>query len=231
MRKAAAIVTIAICLMMTISVFAGIAVAKPNGTGKKPGIDFSGPHYTLNILAKKDNGKNGNADFSNWDRHTIFVPLEGDCNMTYQLGTEFAVLDGNGMDGLAEFQIPSGPEKDFSVYIVSLGKPGDGTDITYPDFWWTYDESTGAWYCELATFRIKGHGQNPDGPAKKPYWEEATEWFYMELYNYSLSPGDPGYIIWEGYIWNMPWDLFEETGYWWDMQGCDKHIQVRFYYE
>ena len=57
------------------------------------------------------------------------------------LGDEFVVMDGNGLEGECTFQMPSGEEKKFKVYVVSLGKPGDGTDVDYPDYW-VYDEET-----------------------------------------------------------------------------------------
>ena len=61
----------------------------------KPGLDFNGPHYTLNILGENNIG---NGQYNNPDRHTIFVPLEDDATITYTLGDDFGVLDGNGLD-------------------------------------------------------------------------------------------------------------------------------------
>ncbi len=202
-------VCIALCAIMTLGVLPVMAMG---ADAAKPGIDFSGPHYTLNILGKKNIGE---GTFDNPDRHTIFVPLNGDTNITMRQGSEFGVLDGNGLDGSAVFQIPSGEAKNFKVYVVSLGKPGNGVNVSYPDNW-IYDNSTGAWYVEIATVHISGH-------SKTPVWTDATEWFYLQ---YSWATGG---IIWEGYMWNVPSDLFNETGYWWDMVGCDQHLQVRFY--
>jgi hypothetical protein len=201
-------ICIALCAMMALCAIP--AMAAP-ADAVKPGIDFNGAHYTLNILGKKNVG----GDFDNPDRHTMFVPLDGDANITMTQGDEFAVLDGNGMDGDAIFQIPSGEAKNFKVYVVSLGKPGNGVDIDYPDGW-IYNNDTGLWYVEIATVHVVGH-------SKKPVWTDATEWFYME---YEWADGG---MIWEGYMWNVPTELFDETGYWWDMQGCDQHLQVRFY--
>ncbi len=201
-------ICIALCAMMAVSVLPVLAAPTE---AAKPGVDFSGQHYTLNILGKKVVG----GDFDNPDRHTIFVPLDGDTNLTMTQGEEFAVLDGNGLDGNATFQIPSGESKNFKVYVVSLGKPGNGVDISYPDGW-IYDNNTGAWYVEIATVHVDGH-------SKKPVWTDATEWFYLE---YEWATGG---TIWQGYMWNVPSELFNETGYWWDMVGCDQHIQVRFY--
>jgi hypothetical protein len=201
-------ICIALCAMMALCAIP--AMAAPTDA-VKPGIDFNGAHYTLNILGKKNVG----GEFDNPDRHTIFVPLDGDANITMTQGDEFAVLDGNGLDGDAIFQIPSGEAKNFKVYVVSLGKPGNGVDIDYPDGW-VYNNDTGLWYVEIATIHVNGH-------SKKPVWTDATEWFYME-YEYA-----DGGMIWEGYMWNVPSDMFDDTGYWWDMKGCDQHLQVRFY--
>ncbi len=171
--------SIAIVAMFVVVAFCGTSATTE---GVKPGTDFNGPHYTLNILGKKNIG-NGNYD--NPDRHTIFVPLEGDTNITMVQGDKFAVLDGNGVDVIAIFQIPNDESKSFKIYIVSLGKPGDGTDVSYPDGW-TYNNDTGLWYVEIATVKVNGHS--------KPIWVDATEWSYLE---YEWATGG---IIWEGYM-------------------------------
>jgi len=41
----------------------------------KPGIDFNGPHYNLNLIGKKVDW-NAQGNFDNPDRHTMFVPLD-----------------------------------------------------------------------------------------------------------------------------------------------------------
>lgn len=206
-------------LAVAVMVIAGIAVVnadKPVRNSPKPGTDFNGPHFTLNIIGRKNIG---NGDYDNFERHTIFVPLDGDTRITYELGNEFGVIDGNGLDGECIFQMPHGEGKQFNVYVVSLGKPGDGTDVEYPDEW-IYDEETNTWYYLVGTFHIKGHG-------KKPEWQDVTEAFWVE-YWFDPTDGDP-YLLWEGWLWQVPLELFEETGYFWDLKGCDKHIQVRFY--
>jgi hypothetical protein len=58
----------------------------------------------------------------------IFLPLEGKTRINLSQG-DFAVLDGNGTDGTAAFQLPA-PDADgdgvtsYSVYARALGKPG-----------------------------------------------------------------------------------------------------------
>jgi hypothetical protein len=190
-------------------------LSKPNN-GPNPGTDFSGPHYNLNIIGKKTTGDGGG--FDNSDRHTIFVPLEGENTRIWMtLGDNFMVIDGNGLDdNKCIFQMPSGPSTRFKVYIVSLGKPGNGTSVDYPDNW-IYDNVTGTWYYELATFSIKGH-------SKKPQWQDVTYVFWLDYYF-----GNKDNLIWSGWIWQVPQNLWENTGYSWDLQGADRHVQVRFY--
>jgi hypothetical protein len=90
----------------------------------------SGARYTLNIIGMS---RDKSADFSGGDGHRIFVDLgkSGDAVRTRINLTEgdFAVLDANGSDGTAAFQLPN-PDPDgdgttaYSVYVRALGKPG-----------------------------------------------------------------------------------------------------------
>src|SRR5262245_23826633 len=61
----------------------------------------SGQHYNLNIIgttAKKMEVDNGNV---------IFVPLAGKTKISLLEGDDFQVLDKNGTDGEAVFQLPN----------------------------------------------------------------------------------------------------------------------------
>ena len=214
-------------LAVAIMVIAGIAVVnadKPDRGAKPP----SGPHYNLNIIARKNIG---NGDYDNFDRHTIFVPFdveddigdpedpvpgEDDILITYTRGEEFGVIDGNAFDdGEAIFQVPEGESKSFDVYLVSLGKPGNGADLMYVDGW--VEDEYGDWLEYLGTIRITGKN-------KAPYWQDITDLFLIEFDFYDPLTPDVAY-----YLWNVPDDLWEETGYYWLINGMDKHIQVRFY--
>lgn len=90
----------------------------------------SGAHYGLNIIGVS-NPKSAN--LSGGDGHRIFVPLVGTAKIGLKEG-DFAVLDANGTDGSATFQLPS-PDADndgvtsYSVYARALGTPG-GSSIT-----------------------------------------------------------------------------------------------------
>jgi len=190
---------------------AGVSIHARTSSGPKPGTDFRGAHYNLNLIGKKHIGSGG---FSNPDRHTIMVPLEGNTKITMTLGDDFAVIDGNGLDGECSFQMPGGEGTRFKVYLVSLGKPSDGSKISYPDNW-IYDPYTGTWYYELGTIAVKGH-------SKQPQWSDVTDVFWVGFYNGTS-------LIWQGWIWQTPIDLFNQTGYFWLLNGADKLLQVRFY--
>ena len=92
----------------------------------------SGSHYNLNIIGV-DNPKN--FDYNTFEQqntqgqgHRIFVPLDGNAKILLKEG-DYSVLDANGTDGIAAFQLPApDPENDgittYSVYIRALGKKG-----------------------------------------------------------------------------------------------------------
>ena len=85
----------------------------------------SGAHYTLNIIGMS---KAKSADMTGNQGHRIFVNMEGKTRILLKEG-DFKVLDANGTDGSASFQLPS-PDSDndgvtdYSVYSRALGKPG-----------------------------------------------------------------------------------------------------------
>jgi hypothetical protein len=76
--------------------------------------------------------------------HRIFVPLSGKAKIELKEGLDFAVLDANGTDGPAQFQLPNpgldpylvgdtaGKDtvSDYSVYVRPLGKPDGWATIT-----------------------------------------------------------------------------------------------------
>ena len=91
----------------------------------------SGPHFNLNLIGVP---KEKTADM-NGGGHVIFVPLEGNVRILLTEG-DFAVLDKNGTDGKASFQLPN-PDADndgvttYSVFARALGTPGgSGSMVT-----------------------------------------------------------------------------------------------------
>lgn len=91
----------------------------------------SGAHYNLNIIGVP---KEKTADMSNSQGHRIFVKLEGKTKIDLQEG-DFQVIDPNGTDGKAAFQLPN-PDPDgdgvtvYSVFVRALGKPGGSATMT-----------------------------------------------------------------------------------------------------
>ena len=215
------IMILVIVMMLVTSTFMINAFAKRNtktDDSPKPGTDFNGEHYTLNILGK---WKIGNGSYDNPDRHTIFVPLDGDTTMLMHLGNSFGVLDGNGLDGECIFQMPR-KQRNFKVYIVALGKPMDGTKVEYADDF-VYDNVTDSWYYELPleAFDVTAHKGNPK-------WTDVSIAFFINLTYHNETSGETG-SLYNGWLWQVPEEIWEQSYYFWDLKGSDRHIQVRFY--
>jgi hypothetical protein len=127
-------VVLAVVMLATIG---GVAVAanyQDTGNG-----GMSGPHYTLNILAKD---KKMNIEDCG-QGHRIFVPLGEDVqfknklsliNLTQGAAGEFRVEDCDATDDdEAEFVLPNpaavGDCTAYTVFIRALGKPGGKADM------------------------------------------------------------------------------------------------------
>lgn len=106
----------------------------------------SGAHYTLNIIGvPKD--KSANFDGGNGSR--IFVDLGKDGEPAHTrinlIEGDFGVIDANGTDGTAAFQLPN-PDPDgdgttaYSVYVRALGKPGGKASMQS-----CYEDDLGTW--------------------------------------------------------------------------------------
>lgn len=115
----------------------------------------SGAHFNLNVIGTKP--KTG-VDVSGGGR--IFVPLQGSSRILLAEGSEFAVLDANGTDGSAQFQLPAAdPDGDgvtnYEVFARALGKPGGASTLTTC----ATDPTTGEELCSaeaLSLTRSKG---------------------------------------------------------------------------
>jgi hypothetical protein len=106
----------------------------------------AGAHYSLNIIGV-DKGKT--ADMTGNSGHRIFVPSNGGAKIMLSEGT-FAVLDANGTDGSAAFQLPNpDPNNDgvtaYSVFARALGKPGGSSRTTTC----ATDPTTGELFCSV----------------------------------------------------------------------------------
>lgn len=106
----------------------------------------AGAHYNLNIIGVP---KNKSASLAGGDGRRIFVPLAGSTKILLMEG-DFQVLDANGTDGSAAFQLPSpDPDNDgitqYSVFARALGKPGGSSKTTTC----ATDPTTGELYCSI----------------------------------------------------------------------------------
>ena len=176
----------------------------------------SGAHYNLNLIGVP---KGKTADLSTSNGRRIFVPLYGNVKIMLSKG-EFDVIDANGTDGTAAFQLPE-PDAtddgvtDYSVFIRTLGKPGgsgtmkscmdaDGDLSTTDDSYC----STGEYIVNLT--RKKGQSQ----------FQNVTN---QLLYVWADIDGDGDIDRTE---------LFDEDfeTYWWDYDNSGlKLVQMRFY--
>jgi hypothetical protein len=89
----------------------------------------SGAHYNLNIIGVP---KDKSADFNGGNGGRIFVDLVGSTKINLTEGT-YQVLDANGTDGTAAFQLPN-PDNGtgqlaYSVWVRALGKPGGSASM------------------------------------------------------------------------------------------------------
>jgi hypothetical protein len=170
----------------------------------------SGAHYNLNILGV---AKNKSADMTGNNGHRIFVALTGKSKIMLAEGP-FAVLDANGTDGQARFQLPApDPENDgiteYSVFTRALGKPGGSSTMTTC----ATDPTTGDEYCSIySTVSVRTKGKSSFSNVSREL-----------LYAYVDLDGD-------GTVERYP--LFDDTleEYFWDYdnQGL-KLLQMRFY--
>lgn len=119
----------------------------------------SGAHYNLNIIGVS---QPKSTDMTGSDGHTIFVPLQGSTQINLAEG-DFAVLDANGTDGSAAFQLPNPDPTNsgtttYSVFARALGQPGGTASMQTC----ATDPTTGDVYCSVYTSvmtRTKGGSQ------------------------------------------------------------------------
>ena len=114
-----------------VAIFALMAMVAPQVGATGNGAP-SGSHYNLNIIGVS---KDKTADMTGDNGHRIFVKLEGNTKINLAEGEDFQVLDANGTDGSASFQLPNpDPDNDgiteYSVYARGLGKIGGEASIT-----------------------------------------------------------------------------------------------------
>jgi hypothetical protein len=160
---------------------------------QKPGTDFNGPHYNLNVIGVPHDKLFGN--FDNTNRHTIFIPLytdwyadpcltsgpnsnKGDVpgvvselpskGVRLRIGPSadgsFSVTDGNATDDkYAELLMPATPNG-YDVWISGKGKPGGCLDID-------------AYLIDSLTYYFIGH-VDVDRKTGEPTWQNAKWLLY-----------------------------------------------------
>jgi hypothetical protein len=121
-------------------------LAKGGGTTTTGSGAPSGSHYNLNII-----GVPTGKTMSNGSGNVIFVPESGSTKILLSEGP-FDVLDKNGTDGSAAFQLPNPDPTNsgtttYSVYARALGKPGGSSTTTTC----ATDPTTGDLYCSVYT--------------------------------------------------------------------------------
>lgn len=141
-------------------------------------------------------------------------------------GDDFAVLDANGTDGSASFQLPN-PDPDgdnmtsYSIWMRALGKPGGGAIITTcadADLSDDYYEVCSAEYLEVE--RQKG----------KPRFENVSKTLLTILVEEDITFTDGDGI--EQTIESGRYTIFDEAfeDYFWEYDNNGlKLLQLRFY--
>jgi hypothetical protein len=172
--------------------------------------NLSGSHYSLNLIGMP---KNKTADMTGDQGRRIFVNLTGKTQISLKEG-DFQVLDANGTDGSASFQLPNpDPDNDgittYSVWVRALGKPGGSARMTTA----ATDPVTGETIYSLETtvlVRTKGGSKFADVSKSL-------------LYVYADLDGDgtaERYPLFDDALQNYFWDY--------DNNGL-KLVQMRFY--
>jgi hypothetical protein len=245
--------------MLLLVGFLAVDADKPDKTNPKPGTDFNGPHFNLNLIGKN---KEMPGDKNNSDRHTMFVPLDTsgmsfDINTPNNLNNQttmegikieitqsssedgWAMIDGDATDGYGAFELAAGK---YYVYIAVKAKspkyPNAYTNITG----WVeaLDNLGNKWYYIDVGFVQVSKGKNK--------WTDGTDLFFV-----TTGEDDFGFLIGNesNYIKNLgmwvfeymggldawyddpygeaPYDLSDLAYFWQFVNSGNKLIQVRFY--
>lgn len=228
--------------IVAILIFAGGLIAVQGGNDNKGNGAPSGPHYTLNILGK-DWEKDEDTSVYDNNGHRIFVRLDGKTKIWLTNGTDFNVIDADGTDRHAEFQLPKpdtivdnggtpdDPSDDtvigsrYYAYIRILGKPEGWADM-YSGF---INES-GVQFLSLEVIELRQYESDGSGnPNHKlvtrespPKFEDVTK----ELTTIFVDITDDDvynpqrYGLFDDELWDYFWEY--------DNHGL-KHVQIRFY--
>jgi len=168
-----------LAVVLLASLLAGIFIAPASAGNNNPNKWLGSPTYVLNILGKKADWS-ANGDFSNPDRHTMFVPMgSAETSAEVQLWISqapkaseypFMVLDGNAFDdGQLSLQMADGY---YEVYAVALGKPVATSSYITGTVADPNDGSALMFLGGVDAAELRPHG-------KQPVWEEYSNLFYI----------------------------------------------------
>lgn len=204
---------IAVLMVLAIALLAsGVSAAGGNG------IDLKGQHFTLNLIGMEKN-KNMPDDLSG---HAMFVDYSRSGFITTKIllqEGDFAVIDKDGTDGVARFQlpypyevftegvIPEDAETCYKVFARGLGKPGGSADM----YACGYDAAAQQNYCYTGDIISISRPANKNGPSKfVDITRQLTTITYM----------DNDYAIFANASYSYFWN-YENDGL--------RHAQLRFY--
>ena len=190
------------------------ALAKPVDKGNGAP---SGAHFNLNLIGMS---KEKTGELNNNNGHRIFVKLVGKTRILLQEG-DFAVIDADGTDGSATFQLPPPgdvvdgttyvPENaEYKVYIRALGKPGGNAEM-----WSGFIDEYGNEWLSLETIELsRSKGKSTFQDVTK----ELTT-IYVDITDDTVD-NPQRYKLFDEELWDYFWDY--------DNYGL-KIVQLRFY--
>lgn len=192
---------VGIAVLLVFGMMAASAIA---GKGNKMP---SGTHYNLNIIGSPKDNK----DVGDSMGHTLFVKLNGKTRiyMTQATDGQFKIVDRDGTDGTARFNIAPGY---YDVYARALGKPGGDVHI---EAWGEFSDDIGApiKLGEVDLTRTKG----------KPQTVNINKLFYVDV----ILIVDGLEVEYEN---TWVFDIVELLEYYWEYYNNKlKLLQVRFY--
>jgi len=206
-------------LFFVISILLAFGMITTFAYAAKPPVN--GPHYNLQIIGSKTDKNVGDSD-----GHTMFVLLNGKTKIIMtQDGGDFLVVDRNGTDGEAEFNIAPGY---YNVYARALGSPKGKPNVeitAWGEFEDSLDGSVLLWLGYVNLTRDKGQPQSVN----------INELFYVDVTLCIATGIDPntGETIctqWVEYTDTWVFDIPELLEYYWDYDNNGlKLLQVRFY--
>ena len=200
-------------LLVAVFIIPGVSAASP--------FQVQGNHYNLNIIGTKSYNETLGKEVGDSMGHTLFVKLNGrsKITMTQDPAGVFKVVDRNGCDGEAEFNIAPGY---YNVYARALGKPGGKVNISA---WGNFtDAETGYQLLNLGYVNLARE-------SGKPQSVNINNLFFVDVSLCTAYDAVSG-ICTQTTDYNDYWvfDIAELFDYWWDYDNNGlKNLQVRFY--